>query len=287
MSRTYSFCAMLNSRYSKENILLILENGAKFGCVYENCGPIDSHCDTITCEAATDLILSRLSKKYEFGPYISTIYRKTHFSVRLYNRNNKIYLCIGITHTAWKKKYDLSGSYGINFYRYQNFMLYLIGNNIITHFKTYECLNASYNPEDKEHDKKIYVKLYIYWPYDVYHHFKVNGKMLGITWLDENKEPINLKSIDNAFEDIFFSEDAPLQHWYGIRNNMLLKFSLSHDHTFIIEPMSIESSKSINQAELLDAGLRITIELFKNIHVFKLITFKNDEDILNINKMDY
>lgn len=286
MSKNYEFSAMLGLNYSKENIFAILNNGAKHGFIYKNCGPRDSQCDTINNAKATELIWSRLMEKYEFGPFILCKYKKTHFSLWFYNRNNKIYLCIDPDHIAWKKRYDLCAWYGINFYRYQNFMLRLIGDNLITYFQTYEYFNESYESEEKEDNNKIYVKLYTYWPYDVYHHLKVNGKILGITWLDAHKQPINLKSRANDFEDIFFTEAALPQCWYAVHHNILLKFSHTDKRTFIIQPMNIKSCDSIDQAQLLDTGLRTTIELFRNMPVFRLITFKSDEDIININKMD-
>ena len=284
MSRAYSFSVMLNVSYSEENILTILENGAKLGCVYNDRGLVPSPYNIINTQIASKIVWSRFFAKYEFGPLILAKQNKTSFAIWFYNIDNKIYLCIDPDHIAWKKRYDLCDWYGINFYRYQVFLLKLIGNNIITHFKNYEYFNASYDAADKEHDKKIYVKLYTYWAYDVYHHLKVNGKILGIIWLDVKMQPINMKTEDNTLENIIYDENRQ-QCWYGTHNNILLKFSMPADRTFIIEPIN-NGSSVIDQAQVLDSGLRTTIELFKNMPVFRLITFKSDEDLININKMD-
>lgn len=287
MSKNYEFSAMLNTNYTKENVLSILKNGEKIGCVYNDYSPREPQSNIISTHTATELIWSRLMKKYEFGPFILAHYSNTHFRISFYNRNNKIYLCISSTHTAWKKRYDLCAWFGINFYRYQMFMLRLIGNNIITHFETYEYFYASYNAENKAHDRKIYVKLYTYWAYDIYHHLKVNGKMLHITWLDSNKQPINIKVGDNTLENIIHDEDTN-QCWYGVFNNITLKFSLHKKRVFTVEPIDNSGTNIsvLTQKQIFDNGLRATMELFKNLPTLRFITFQNDEDIEIINKMD-
>ena len=222
----------------------------------------------------------------EHGPLISAKYRKSHFTIWFHNENNKIDFIIDPDHIGWKKEYDISAWYGINFYRYQKFMLHLIGNNIITYFETYEWFSQPYDAENIAYNKKIYVKLYTYWPYDIYHHLKVNGSMLRMTWLDSNKKPVDIKSDNNALENIIFNEDTS-QCWYGIHNNIILKFSLLKDRTIIIEPSAYtQKTNAMDQAQVLDMGLRTTIELFKNTPVLRLITFQSDEDIQNINKMN-
>lgn len=285
MSKNYEFLAMLDLKYSKENILSILENGTRMGCIFKNQRFTNPDATIIDKLSAMELIWSRSLENYEYGPLVYAKYYKTHFAIWLYNMNNKIHLYISPSHIGWKKRYDLCDWYGINFYRYQSFILRLIGDTKITHFEIYEYFNASYDAEDMMLDKKIYVKLYTYWAYDVYHHLKVNGKILGISWLDANMQPINMKTEDNTLENILYDEDRQ-QCWYGIHNDIVLKLSMPVDRTFIIEPMCNVSSTTIDQAQVLDSGLRTTIELFKNMPVFRLITFKSDEDIININKMD-
>ncbi len=280
MSKNYEFLIMLNLDYSEENILLILENGINLGCIYK-----DEERNIVNINGAMALLWKLYLQKSP--PLIRAKYYKTHFYIWFYNESNKVCLYISPTHIAWKKKYDLSAWYGINFYRYQKFMLRLIGNNIITHFQTYEYFNESYSADNKEHDKKIYVKLYTYWAYEIYHHLKINGSMQHITWLDSNKQPIDIKSEDNTFENIIYSEDAS-QCWHGVQGNIILKFSYIKNRTFIIEPMMAHATNSsaLGQTQVLDQGLRTTIELFKNTPVLRLITFEYDEDIVNINKMD-
>ncbi|MGE0010156.1 MAG: hypothetical protein AB7F19_06500 [Candidatus Babeliales bacterium] len=287
MSRNFEFSAMLNLCHSKENIFSILENGAKLGCVYKNTRFTNPNVKIVNISLAAELVLSRFIEDSEEGPLIYVKYHKNNFALWFYNISNKIYLFMSPTHIGWKKRYDLCNSYGINFYRYQSFMLRLIGNNIITHFETFEYFNEAFDAEDMLHNTKVYVKLYMYWPYDVYHHLKVNGKMLGITWLDANKQPIDLKAKDNALESMLNDEESE-QCWYAIRNNIVLKFSLTAGPIFIIEPMISPSlnSGTLDQAQVFDTGLRTTIELFRNVHVFRLITFKSNEDLININKMD-
>ncbi|MGE0010152.1 MAG: hypothetical protein AB7F19_06480 [Candidatus Babeliales bacterium] len=285
MKRTYSFCVMLNLDYSEENIFSILENGSKLGCVYRDHGLGDTLSNIVNSKDATKVVLTRFIQEYEYGPYILAKLGKTHYTIWFYRRNSKIYLCIDPDHITWKKRYELCDWQGINFYRYQSFILSLVGNNVITHFKTYEYYNAIYAAEYKERDKKIYVKLNTYWAYDVYHHLKVNGKILGIIWLDAKMQPINIKTEDNTLENIIYDENRQ-QCWYALHNNIVLKFSLIVGPIFIIEPMSNGNSTTMDQAHVLDSGLRTTIELFKNMPVFRFITFKSDEDIININKMD-
>ncbi len=279
MSRNFEFSAMINFDYSEENILLILENGIKLGCIYK-----DGEHNIVNIDG----VMALLWKLYlqQSPPLIQAKYHETHFYIWFYNRSNKIYLYFWPTHIAWKKRYELSADYGINFYRYQKFMLRLIGNNTIIHFQTYEWFEEPYYEEGMEHDKKIYVKLYTYWAYEIYHHFKINGSMQHITWLDSNKQPIDIRSEDNILENIIYNEDS-MQCWYGVLDNIILKFSYIKDSTFIIEPMIAHTTASaLDQAQVLDKGLRTTIELFKNTHVLRLITFERDEDIQNINKMD-
>lgn len=284
MSKNYEFLAMLDLKYSKENSLLILENGTRMGCIFKNQRFTNPEVAIIDKFSAMELVWSRHLENYEYGPLVYAKYYKTHFAIWFYNKNNKIYLYLSPTHIGWKKRYDLCDWYGIHFYRYQSFMLRLIGNNKITHFETYEYFNASYDAEDMSYNTKIYVKLYTYWAYDVHHHLKVNGKILGIIWLDAKMQPMSIKTEDNSIENILYDENRQ-QCWFAIHHNILLKFSMPADRTFIIEPMS-NGSSAINQAELLDSGLRTIIELFKNMPVFRLITFKSDEDLININKMD-
>ncbi|MGE0009798.1 MAG: hypothetical protein AB7F19_04590 [Candidatus Babeliales bacterium] len=279
MSKNYEFLAMLNTEYTEENILSILENGSQLGCIYQ-----DSQNNIVSNTMAKRMIW--MNHLHNIPPLIELKHYKTHFDIWFYNRNNKIYLYLGPTHIAWKKRYDLCNWYGINFYRYQMFMLGLIGNNIITHFETYEYFYDSYNAESKNHNKKIYVKLYTYWPYDIYHHFKVNSHMLRITWLDSNKQPINMKKEDNTLETILYNEKIN-QCWFAVYNNITLKFSLHKKHVFTIEPIvTSDTLITMNQEQIFDLGLRATIELFKNMPVMRFITFQNDEDIEIINKMD-
>lgn len=280
MSRNYEFLAMLNTDYSQENILSILENGTKFGCLYEDkqCNILNSH------DALADLWKLYLQQS---PPLIIIRYYKTTFYTWFYNRNNKIYLYLGPTHIAYKKKYDLSSWYGINFYRYQLFMLRIIGDNIITHFETYEYFDASYHAEDMDQNKKIYIKLYDYWAYEVYYHLIVNGSMSHITWLDHTMKPIDIKNEWNTL-DVIIDEQDTSQCWYGMHGTMLLKFSFIKNKTFIIEPLSALNAHSTDtqKRKEFDTALRLTIALFKNIPVLRFITFKSDEDIANINKMD-
>ncbi len=280
MSKNYRFKVMLNSNYFKTNILSILENGMNLGCIYK-----DDEDNIVNIDGAMTLLWKLYLQ--QSPPLIQAKYHETHFYIWFYNRNNKIYLYISPTHIAWKKRYELSAWYSINFYRYQKFMLRLIGDNIITHFQTYEWFEVPYYEESMEHDKKIYAKLYTYWAYEIYHHLKINGSMQHITWLDSNKQPIDIKSEDNTFENIIYNEDTS-QCWYGIHNDIILKFSYIKDRTFIIEPMIAHATgfRAQGQAQILDKGLRTTIELFKNMPVLRLITFEHDKDIENINKMD-
>ncbi len=288
MSKNYSFEIAFDLDYSKKNILSVLENGSKIGCIYKDYGPDFSQYNTLNTNAAADFIWSQYLKSNEYGPLIHAKYNKTNFAIWFYNKNDKLELCIDPDHIAWKKRYDISAWYGINFYRYQKFMLHLIGNNVITYFETYEWFSQPYDAKNIEHNKKIYIKFYTYWAYDIYHHLKINGRMQHITWLDSNKQPIDIKSEDNTFENIIYNEDAS-QCWYGIYRDIILKFSYIKDRTFIIEPMMAHvttSASALGQAQIFDKGLRNTIELFKNMPVLRLITFEYDKDIENINKMD-
>lgn len=286
MSKNYEFLAMLDLTYSKENILSLLKIGAESGCNYKYYYPGSSEISgIINSESACEFIWSQFLENSEFGPIILIKYHNKFFCMWLFNKNNKISL--HIDYARWKKRYDLCDWYGIHFYRYQKFILNFIGNTTITHLETYEWFETAYYPENKESDKKIYVKFYIYWPYDIYHHFKVNSHILGMTWLDTHSQPINLKQEDNTLENILYHEDTT-QCWYGIKDDIKLKFTLHNKRYFIVEPMhnSPSSDIQLNQKQLFNDGLRITIELFKNMPVVRFITFQEDKDIEAINTMD-
>lgn len=289
MSKDYSFSAIINLNYSIENIFSILKNGKKIGLIYT-----DSENNRLSLSDSAKLIWTRYNERYQYGPVIEARHYPSGFSIWFRNDDNKIDLTIDPNYVARKKNYDISGWYGINFYHYQSLLLRLIGNNKIRHFETYEWFSQPYNPEDLEHDNKIYLKLYVYNAAEMYQHLTTNGVKLGLIWLDYTSKSIDIKNEQNILKNLIYNENSLNENanlfWYGIHNDNKLKFSIKKDRTLIIESTNSSSVKTKQECKedcnQLDVIIRTAIELFKNIPVFRFITFNNEKDIINIEKMD-
>lgn len=296
MSLEHTASIQIKVKHSKENIRTILENGKNMGCIFLDCDASEIECNTIDSNMATELVWLRHTNDAEYGPSVYTQYQDTYFYIWFYkSNNNDIDVHISTFVSTWKKDFE-SGSFGIDFQKYNLFLLNLTSGNIITHLESYTIYGDSYIVKNSQQDSKVLVEFYASDISVMYSHLIDNACILNINWYDEKMLPINSDQATNKLKSIIANcasdKITPTKgiFWYGKKDYISLKFSIYKNCTWIIEPIEpfVTIIDQITHEKYLDLKmyLLLIMELFHTVMYHKLITFRTEEELTNIEKMN-